>query len=168
MPATAAISGSLTINADGSYTYALDNTLPAVQALKSGETISDVFIYTVSDGRGQFVDATLTIVITGTNDAPLVQPDTNTIVEDSPSPVTGSVLLNDRDPDNGAVLTITGVSSGTGRQRAGRSGGQWRARQLRYLDPERQRWLQLPARQCQSGGAGAGRWRPQRIPSRMQ
>lgn len=105
--------GSLTINADGSYTYALDNTLPAVQALKSGETISDVFIYTVNDGRGQFVDATLTIVITGTNDAPLVQPDTNTIVEDSPSPVTGSVLLNDRDPDNGAVLTITGVSSGS-------------------------------------------------------
>lgn len=105
--------GSLTINADGSYTYALDNTLPAVQALKAGETISDVFIYTVSDGRGQFVDATLTIVITGTNDAPLVQPDTNTIVEDSPSPATGSVLLNDRDPDNGAVLTITGVTSGT-------------------------------------------------------
>ena len=84
--------------------HALDNTLPAVQALKAGETISDVFIYTVSDGRGQFVDATLTIVITGTNDAPLVQPDTNTIVEDSPSPATGSVLLNDRDPDNGAVL----------------------------------------------------------------
>lgn len=105
--------GALTLNADGSYSYQLDNTLPAVQALKAGETISDVFIYTVSDGRGQFVDATLTIVITGTNDAPVVQPDTNALVEGAPLPATGSVLANDSDPDHGAVLTVTGVVSGS-------------------------------------------------------
>ena len=104
--------GSLTINGDGSYSYQLDNSLPAIQALKAGETISDVFVYTVNDGHGHFVDATLTIVITGTNDVPVVLPDTNTIIEGAQVPVTGAVLLNDSDLDHAAVLAVSGVGSG--------------------------------------------------------
>ncbi|WP_336957775.1 beta strand repeat-containing protein [Sphingobium aquiterrae] len=64
--------GSITLNADGSYSYALNNALPAVQQLDDGETLSDVFTYTISDRDGDTTTATLTITINGRNDAPVV------------------------------------------------------------------------------------------------
>ena len=45
--------GSLTLNADGSYTYAPDNDNAAVQALTVGETLLERFKYTVADGGGR-------------------------------------------------------------------------------------------------------------------
>ncbi len=60
--------GALTLNADGSYTYVLNNASPAVQNLSAGEVVNDVFTYTVSDGRGGTDTATLTIQVTGAQD----------------------------------------------------------------------------------------------------
>ena len=34
------------------YSYSLDNSNPTVQALGSGETLTETFSYTVSDGQG--------------------------------------------------------------------------------------------------------------------
>src|SRR5690606_1216458 len=64
--------GSVTINANGGYTYTLDNTNAAVQALAVGETLTDSVQYTLSDGEGGTDTATLTITIHGTNDGPVV------------------------------------------------------------------------------------------------
>ena len=74
--------------------------------------IRDRFVYTVNDGRGSFVDATITIVITGVNDAPVAVADTNSISEDSGVAATGNVLPNDSDIDHGAVLNVSGVVAG--------------------------------------------------------
>src|SRR5258707_12041221 len=41
--------GTLTLNADGSYSFAINNADAAVQALNSGDTITDSFNYTVKD-----------------------------------------------------------------------------------------------------------------------
>ncbi len=60
--------GTLTLQADGSYTYALNNDSSAVQNLQAGEVARDVFTYTVSDGRGGTDTATLTINVTGSQD----------------------------------------------------------------------------------------------------
>ncbi|RST46380.1 cadherin-like domain-containing protein [Variovorax sp. DXTD-1] len=57
--------GSVVLNADGSYTYTLDNTNPRVQALTAGETLVEVYTYTISDGAGGTDTAQLTITITG-------------------------------------------------------------------------------------------------------
>ena len=54
--------GSLKITASGSYTYTVDNTLPAVQSLKQGETRSDSFIVTSADGT---VSETINILLNG-------------------------------------------------------------------------------------------------------
>jgi VCBS repeat-containing protein len=62
--------GSLTFADDGSYTYNLTNSDPAVQALGAGETLTETFDYVVSDGNGGSDTATLTITINGQNDAP--------------------------------------------------------------------------------------------------
>ncbi|MBX9901281.1 MAG: VCBS domain-containing protein, partial [Burkholderiaceae bacterium] len=62
------IYGSVTLNADGSYVYVLNNSSPIVQNLVAGEVVQDQFTYTVSDGRGGFDQATLTINVTGAQD----------------------------------------------------------------------------------------------------
>lgn len=65
---------SLTINSDGSYTYTLDNTDPEVQALAKGETLTDIYNYTITDTHGATASAKLIITIVGTNDQPVIVP----------------------------------------------------------------------------------------------
>ncbi|HYO76659.1 MAG TPA: Ig-like domain-containing protein, partial [Thermoanaerobaculia bacterium] len=63
--------GNLTIAANGAFSYTIDNTRAAVQALANGATQTDVFNYVVLDGNGGTATAALTVTITGANDAPL-------------------------------------------------------------------------------------------------
>ena len=62
--------GTVTIAADGSYNYKLDNTKPSVQALAQGQKVTDIFTYTITDGQGAISTTTLTVTATGSNDAP--------------------------------------------------------------------------------------------------
>ncbi|WP_321529767.1 tandem-95 repeat protein [uncultured Desulfuromonas sp.] len=60
--------GTLTIGADGSYSYDLDDTNPTVNALATGQQLTDeVFTYTLSDGTAT-ATATLTVTINGHSD----------------------------------------------------------------------------------------------------
>ena len=97
--------GSVTIAADGSYSYSLNNANPAVQALGVGETLTETFSYCISDGNGGTATSTLTITITGTNDGPVANADAATIAEDTVAPVTGNVLTNDTDVDGDALTS---------------------------------------------------------------
>ncbi|MGZ8332744.1 MAG: beta strand repeat-containing protein [Allosphingosinicella sp.] len=58
--------GTLTLAADGSYTYTPN---AAAQALNDGDTVQDVFSYTASDGTASDT-ATLTVTVNGANDGP--------------------------------------------------------------------------------------------------
>ena len=60
--------GAIVINKDGSYSYQLLNEHLAVQALTTGESLTEVFSYTITDSDGDSDTTTLTITITGTND----------------------------------------------------------------------------------------------------
>jgi VCBS repeat-containing protein len=60
--------GSLTLNADGSYSYMLNNSAQPVQGLAAGETLTEVFTYTITDGDGDTSSATLMITINGADD----------------------------------------------------------------------------------------------------
>ncbi len=116
--------GTINLAADGSYTYTIDNTNAAVQALRiSGQTLTEVFSYTVSDAAGLTSTTQLSITITGANDAPTAVADTTIAVEaggtgnatagTNPS---GNVLTNDTDPDsalNGETKMVAGVAAGT-------------------------------------------------------
>ncbi|NJD34167.1 MAG: retention module-containing protein, partial [Betaproteobacteria bacterium] len=62
--------GTLVLNGDGSYTYSLDNQ--KVQSLAEGQQVFDKFNYTDSDSANTSNVATLTVTITGTNDAPVI------------------------------------------------------------------------------------------------
>ncbi|MNF29963.1 hypothetical protein D3C84_106810 [compost metagenome] len=113
--------GWLTLNGDGSYTYVIDNSLAAVQALRlSSHTLTDSFGYTMQDANGATSQASVTITIQGANDAPVATADTATAIEAGGlnngllgTDPTGNLLTNDTDPDrNGEQLTVTGVSTG--------------------------------------------------------
>jgi uncharacterized repeat protein (TIGR01451 family) len=115
--------GWLTLNGDGSYTYAIDNDLAAVQALRlSSHTLTDSFGYTMQDANGATSQASVTITIQGANDAPVATADTATATAIEAGGLnngllgtdpTGNLLTNDTDPDrNGEQLTVTGVSTG--------------------------------------------------------
>ena len=69
--------GSVSVAADGSWTYTLDNNDLDTQALTQGQHVTDVFTYTMHDSAGATASATLTIDITGTNDAPVIDGETD-------------------------------------------------------------------------------------------
>ncbi|KAG9594859.1 hypothetical protein KCV01_g10152, partial [Aureobasidium melanogenum] len=67
--------GTLTLNADGSYSYVLDNTKPVVNGLKDGQTLTETYSYTIVDGDGDTSTTTVTITIHGhTDGVPSVTP----------------------------------------------------------------------------------------------
>ncbi len=72
--------GTLTLNADGSYSYVTDHA--ATDSLAEGESVNDTFTYTVSDGNGGSDTAALTITIDGVNDAPIIAPAYATVSEE--------------------------------------------------------------------------------------
>ncbi|MBI1205753.1 MAG: hypothetical protein GC191_00535 [Azospirillum sp.] len=110
--------GTLTLEADGSYRYVVDDDKTAVQALASGQSASESFDYTITNSL-QSASAGLTVTITGANDAPVATDDAAGATEaggtanGSPgSAATGNLLSNDSDVDSGAALTVAGISFG--------------------------------------------------------
>ncbi|MDE1221339.1 VCBS domain-containing protein [Vibrio aestuarianus] len=72
--------GTLTITKDGAWTYALDNSNPAVQRLAQGSTATDIITVHSADGTAHQV----TVTITGTGDAATIGGvDTGSITENS-------------------------------------------------------------------------------------
>jgi uncharacterized repeat protein (TIGR01451 family) len=111
--------GWLTLNADGSYSYRLDNASAAVQALRAGDSVTDTFTYTITDALNAQDSAALVITVQGTNDTPVATNDTATAVEQgglnntaAGNDPTGSVLTNDSDVDSGEVLTVNSFGFG--------------------------------------------------------
>ncbi|PPC80997.1 MAG: hypothetical protein CTY35_08035, partial [Methylotenera sp.] len=93
--------GTVTIAANGTYTYTLDNTRPVTQALSQGQNVADVVSYTMRDATGATSTTNLTINITGTNDAPIL----------------------DLDANNVTAVTVTGGNSNAGTGFVGGDGG---------------------------------------------
>ncbi len=70
---SAAVYGSFSLGADGTYTYTLDNSNPDVKALNVNDTLTESFTYTITDADGDTSTATLSITIKGSNDVPVIE-----------------------------------------------------------------------------------------------
>jgi VCBS repeat-containing protein len=104
----------LTLNADGSYAY---NPNGQFEDLNDGNSATDTFTYTISDGELNDT-ATVTINITGVTDnpdAPDAVNDTATVVQGSilTIPAAEGILTNDSDPDGIETVDITEVNGST-------------------------------------------------------
>lgn len=104
--------GRLTVQADGSYSYAVGAGTGAYDALAAGQTAVETFLYTPSVNGSAGAQQTLTITLTGVNDAPVLVNDSGGAVAPGAS-TTGNVLANDSDVDRGTTLIVTAVRAGT-------------------------------------------------------
>jgi VCBS repeat-containing protein len=101
----AGLHGSFSITSGGVWLYNLNNTDPAVQALAANSTTTDSYTFATIDGTTQ----TVTITITGTNDAPTLTAEMAGSLADTAaydafaSAVTGQ--LDGADVDNGHSLS---------------------------------------------------------------
>src|SRR5438034_1378072 len=104
--------GTLVITkATGAYTYTLANGQANVQALANGQQVSDVFTYTNADNHGGSNASTLTVTVTGSNDAPVVTSAvTGSATEDGPTS-TLNALANASDVDAGSTLSVTNIQA---------------------------------------------------------
>ncbi|MBR1257192.1 VCBS domain-containing protein, partial [Bradyrhizobium sp. AUGA SZCCT0240] len=108
--------GSLTLNANGTWTYTLSNSDADTNALADGVTVTEVFTYTVRDPNGLTDTAQLTITITGTNDIVSITSgaQSGTVVEDAlttPNPsdslnASGTISFTDVDLSDGHTASF--------------------------------------------------------------
>ncbi len=95
------------ITADGKVAYELTATLRAsLQSLSVGQVATDSFTYAIQMGNGTLSWAKASVVLTGTNDVPVVQSVSIAAVEDGPA-VTGSFIGDDDDSATMALRCST-------------------------------------------------------------
>ena len=107
-PVTSPQNGTLTLNADGSYTYTHDGS----------ETTADSFTYQVNDGNGGSAQATVSLTITPVNDDPVANADADTLDEGATlNTAAPGLLANDSDPENDTLSVnatpVTPPANGT-------------------------------------------------------
>jgi len=100
--------GTFTVTAAGAWTYTLDNSNATVSALAAAATTTDSFAVTAEDGTSQ----TVTVTLTGVNDAPVAVADSVTISEDAAATII-SVLSNDTDAEETTLTTVSGKTNGS-------------------------------------------------------
>ncbi|SHF30027.1 VCBS repeat-containing protein, partial [Vibrio gazogenes DSM 21264] len=98
----------LTLNPDGTYRF----DASSYDHLSEGETQVIEVPITVLDERGATDTTTLTITVTGTNDAPVAQAATDSVSEDAT--ITGSITATDVDLPDNASLTFSTESTVAG------------------------------------------------------
>ena len=101
--------GTFQVLANGQWTYTLNNTLAAVQALSGGDTLTDTILVTSEDGTDT---ETITVTITGTNDEPTSSNVTVNGVSENGPPYQFQVTdfpFNDSDSDLPLSVIITGL-----------------------------------------------------------
>jgi VCBS repeat-containing protein len=107
--------GQLTLNANGSYTYAANQS--AADDLDAGDVVTDSFNYTVSDGTSTDT-ATIVITVIGINDAPAAVNDTDSVdANETTTATNGSsndVLTDDTDVDDHDSLSVTAIQPSGG------------------------------------------------------
>jgi len=92
--------------ADGSFTYD-PTTIPAIQSLAPGDTLTDTFTYRAQDAVLPSDPATVSVTVFGANDDPVAQDDAYTTDEDTLLQVSPfGVLANDSDIDNGDQVSV--------------------------------------------------------------
>ena len=120
--------GTLTVTT-ATGAYAFTKNASAIEALDAGESGTDTFTVTVTDGAGALVTRTYTVTVTGADDAPALAAVTpGTIAENDQAStttdagLTGTLVGADVDAETLAYGIDGGIASGTTVSTAGTYG----------------------------------------------
>jgi VCBS repeat-containing protein len=100
----------LTVHADGSYTY---DPRGAFDALAAGATATDGFTYAVADGQGGMATGSVTVTVTGVDDAPVAQDGTASVGHRSTAGVDIPLAASDVDTAGLTYQVVTAPAHGT-------------------------------------------------------
>ena len=111
--------GSVIINANGTYTYTLDNNDVDTEALSTGQTVTDSFSYTVVDAHGATGTASLVISIAGSTDniPPALTGSPATLsngIEETAYIISAASLLTGYTDANSDPLSVSNLASSAG------------------------------------------------------
>ncbi|MGB8401516.1 VCBS domain-containing protein, partial [Bradyrhizobium sp.] len=113
-PVTSAVTGlygSLTVNADGTYSYVADAA--AINALHAG-SYADIFTVQTTDVHGASGTATFTVNVTGANDTATISGEAaGSVVEDTSTTAGGTLTVHDVDSGE-AVFQAVAAAALTG------------------------------------------------------
>jgi VCBS repeat-containing protein len=102
---------TVSVNADGSFVYDPQNSA-VLNALSKDDALADTFTYTISDGKGGTDTATVSITVTGVNDPPDADDETEATDESTDVTVAApGVLDGDNDPDTNDTISISASDS---------------------------------------------------------
>ncbi len=105
--------GSLTLTANGQWTYTLDNSRAATQGLAAGQIAFDSFTVQTVDDTQQLID----ITVTGVNDAAVIGGTTaRTVTEDADNNLrTGQLTISDADTGQASFVAQSNTNGTYGR-----------------------------------------------------
>ncbi|MGR6834315.1 retention module-containing protein [Aliivibrio wodanis] len=99
--------GTFTVDANGVWTYTLDNDASHIQGLNEGELVSEVFTVFAVDDHGAKTSQQVTVNITGTNDAPTITgKNTGVVTEEPGSKISGTAVVADVDIGDTSTLSV--------------------------------------------------------------
>ncbi|SCK21933.1 S-layer family protein, partial [Vogesella sp. LIG4] len=111
---------SASVDADGTWHYTVSDS-GTVDALAAGETLGDSFTVRVSDNHGGFVDQLVSVTITGTNDAPLIDAANTTASggvsegdDNSSRSTSGVIAYSDVDASDSHSFALQGTAAAYG------------------------------------------------------
>lgn len=108
--------GKLVIDANGTYTYQLDNDLSSVQSLGKGKSVEDRFTIQVTDPQGNNTTQDIVVKVEGTNDAPVIsswEPGNTDITEGSGMAINGQVFATDIDANDSLSYFVGAANAGS-------------------------------------------------------
>lgn len=104
--------GSLTISASGSYTYVPDAA--SINALPQG-SYSDAFTVQVTDVHGAVTTATYTVGVTGADDAPVINVDNISVIQQDDEQIfVHGLKITDADAAAGETFTLHASTAASG------------------------------------------------------
>ena len=125
-PAHTAQHGSFTINQSGQWHYQLNNTDSAVNTLAHGQQLTETIMVKVADNHGGETTQQVTVVINGSNAAPVIGGTfTGSVIEDKLTRLSGSLTVADTDAGDTHVFGVANPQGSYGRLSVDASTGQW-------------------------------------------
>ncbi|MCV0425607.1 MAG: VCBS domain-containing protein, partial [Roseibium sp.] len=103
--------GTFEVTVGGVWTYTLDNA--AAQALAGGQVVEETFTVTAVTADEESVSRTVTIVVTGEEDAPTISgTSSGAVAEDGTLSTTGALTVSDADENDSPSFTAQSGTAG--------------------------------------------------------